>query len=361
MSESSTKLIKWLVLGVAALVLGVGAVIIGVPLVAASAHASEQQQTTMPGTQLRPDAPVPPQYLAYVLKAGSICEDIGPAQIAAQIDLESGWNPNAYADSGEVPAMGIAQFTAATWQSWGGDYDGDGTNSPYDPGDAILAQGHLMCDLVKWVRQNLASGRLHGDVLDIAWAAYFDGRGGILAAGGVPASGLAHDYPQQVRARLAKYAADDGDGLPADGSGGIPDGYRLPADARLAKVVSFALMQLGKPYVFGTAGPNAYDCSGLTMAAWAQVGVHMPHFTGDQVHTGTAVGSLAAMQPGDLIFIPGSDGTMSAPGHVGLYIGRGGDGAQYLVQAPHTGDVVKVTSVRSWSNQIAAIRRPGNS
>lgn len=357
---------KPLLIGGAALAIVV-ALCCGVPLMAAGAAAIAGQQSSDTeaaggtGTQLRPDAPVPPQYLAYVLQAGSVCTDIGPAQIAAQIDLESSWNPNAYADSGSVPAMGIAQFTAATWQSWGNDYDGDGTNSPYDPGDAIIAQGHLMCDLVQWARDNLANGRLHGDLLDLAWAAYFDGRGGILAAGGMPASGLAQDYPQQVRDRLAKYAADDGDGLPDDAAAGLPAGYHLPADPRLAKVVSFAIAQYGKPYVFGAAGPNSYDCSGLTMAAWDQVGVHMPHFTGQQVHAGTAVASLAAMQPGDLIFIPGSDGTMSNPGHVGLYIGRGGDGAQYVVQAPHTGDHVKFTPVRSWSNQIAAIRRPGNS
>jgi cell wall-associated NlpC family hydrolase len=347
-----------LIVAAAALVM-VGACCLGLPMLAGGAAAG-QQATTATGTQLRRDAPVPPEYLAYVLAAGALCPEIGPAEIAAQIDLESSWNPNAYADSGEVPAMGIAQFTAATWSTWGHDYDGDGTNSPYDPGDAIPAQGHLMCDLVDWAKQNLTAKppKLHGDVLDLAWAAYFDGRAGILAAGGVPASGLAHDYPQQVRDRLPKYAADGGDGLPGDGSGGIPAGYVLPSNAQQAAAVSFALAQLGKPYVFGAAGPNSYDCSGLVMAAWAHAGIHIPRVTTDQVHTGMAVASLADMQPGDLIFIPGSDGTMAAPGHVGMYIGRGGDGNQYLVQAPHTGDVVKVSPVRSWSQEIAGIRRP---
>jgi cell wall-associated NlpC family hydrolase len=201
--------------------------------------------------------------------------------------------------------------------------------------------------------------KLQGDLLDLAWVAYFDGRGGILDAGGVPASGPAHDYPQQVRDRLAKYALDTGgDGLPGDGTGGIPAGYQPPTDAQQVAAVSFALDQLGKPYVFGAEGPNSYDCSGLVMAAWAHAGVHIARVTGDQVHTGVAVSSLDAMQPGDLIFIPGSDGTPSNPGHVGMYIGRGGDGRQYLVQAPHTGDVVKVSPVSGWSKQVAAIRRP---
>jgi len=183
--------------------------------------ATAQQQAA--GHKLRPDAPVPPQYLALVLKAGSICAQIGPAEIAAQIDLESSWNPNAYADSGQVPAKGIAQFTDATWKTWGGDYDNDGTNSPYDPGDAIIAQGRLMCDLVAWATDQIAAGRLAGDVLDLAWAAYFCGRGCILAAGGVPQAGLAHDYPQQVRARLPKYAAADASAGPVG-----PGGWTLP-------------------------------------------------------------------------------------------------------------------------------------
>lgn len=328
---------------------------LGLPLLAGGLAGA--QQAVAQGTRLRPDAPIPAQFLADVLAAGSICPEIGPVEIAAQIDLESAWNPNAYADSGEVPAMGIAQFTAATWSSWGHDYDGDGTNSPYDPGDAILAQGHLMCDLVSWAQQNLANGRLHGDVLDLAWAAYFAGRGGILAAGGVPASGLAHDYPRQIRDRIPKYAADGGAGLPG-GGGGVPAGYTPPSNAQQAAAVGFALDQLGKPYVWGAEGPNSYDCSGLVMAAWARAGVRIPRVTRDQVHTGMAVASLAAMQPGDLIFIPGADGTMARPGHVGMYIGRGGDGRQYLIHAPQTGDVVRTGRVSGWSQQIAAIRRP---
>ena len=337
----------------------VAACCLGVPILVGAGSGAAVAQQAAQGTKLRPDAPIPPQYLAYVLTAGSLCPQIGPAEIAAQVDLESSWNPDAYADSGAVPAMGIAQFTAATWQSWGRDYDGDGTDSPYDPGDAIIAQGHLMCDLVEWAAQNVTSGRLHGDVMDLAWAAYFAGRGGVLAAGGVPASGLTHDYPQQVRRRLLTYAADTGgDGFPDGGGAGIPAGYILPSDSQQAAAVSFALAQLGKPYVFGAEGPASYDCSGLMMAAWAHAGVSIPRVTGDQVRLGVAVGSLEAMHPGDLIFIPGSHGSMSRPGHVGMYIGRGGDGRQYLVQAPHTGDVVKVTPVANWSQQIAAIRRP---
>ena len=153
-------------------------------------------------------------------------------------------------------------------------------------------------------------------------------------------------------------SGDGGDGLPADGAAGIPAGFALPTNSQQATAVSFALAQLGKPYVFGAEGPNSYDCSGLMQAAWAKAGVTIPRVTTDQVHAGIAVPNTAAMQPGDLIFIPGSDGTAQQPGHVGMYIGVGEYARQWLIQAPHTGDTVKITSVNSWSSQIVAIRRP---
>ncbi|SCF29404.1 NlpC/P60 family protein [Micromonospora purpureochromogenes] len=152
--------------------------------------------------------------------------------------------------------------------------------------------------------------------------------------------------------------SDGGDGLPPLDDEGLPEGFVLPTDPQLRAVLSFALAQRGKPYVWGAEGPDSYDCSGLMMAAWAEGGVQIPRVTADQVHTGVAVPSLAAMRPGDLIFIPGSDGTMSRPRHVGMYIGTDRSGRQYLVQAPKTGDIVKVVAVSNWSRQVAAIRRP---
>nr|WP_030502707.1 C40 family peptidase [Micromonospora purpureochromogenes] len=152
--------------------------------------------------------------------------------------------------------------------------------------------------------------------------------------------------------------SDGGDGMPPVDDEGLPEGFMLPADPQLRAVVAFALAQRGKPYVWGAEGPDSYDCSGLMMAAWAKGGVRIPRVTADQVHAGVGVPSLAAMQPGDLIFIPGSDGTMSRPGHVGMYIGTDRGGGQYLIQAPKTGDVVKVVAVRGWARQVSGIRRP---
>ena len=106
---------------------------------------------------------------------------------------------------------------------------------------------------------------------------------------------------------------------------GLPTNYVIPASATTVEtvVITYALAQLGKPYLWGGTGPGAYDCSGLTMMAWARAGVSLRHYTGDQIHEGTNVPSFADINPGDLILVPGSDGTTSNPGHVGLYLGDG--------------------------------------
>jgi cell wall-associated NlpC family hydrolase len=106
---------------------------------------------------------------------------------------------------------------------------------------------------------------------------------------------------------------------------GLPTGYAIPANATAAETVAitYALAQLGKPYLWGGVGPNAFDCSGLTMMAWTQVGVTLLHYTGDQINEGTPVSSYADISPGDLVLVPGSDGTVANPGHVGLYLGEG--------------------------------------
>jgi cell wall-associated NlpC family hydrolase len=108
------------------------------------------------------------------------------------------------------------------------------------------------------------------------------------------------------------------------GSHGLPADYTIPATATLAEsqVVAFAISQLDKPYVFGAAGPESFDCSGLTMAAWAAVGMALPHSTVAQASAGTPT-AVGVLVPGDLVLVPGDDGSLAAPGHVGLYIGKG--------------------------------------
>ena len=107
--------------------------------------------------------------------------------------------------------------------------------------------------------------------------------------------------------------------------GGLPKNYVIPANATTVETValSYALAQLGKPYLWGASGPSAFDCSGLTMMAWAQAGVRLLHYTGDQMNEGVAVNSYVDISPGDLVLVPGSDGTIADPGHVGIYLGDG--------------------------------------
>lgn len=106
---------------------------------------------------------------------------------------------------------------------------------------------------------------------------------------------------------------------------GLPVGYSIPAGTgpAHAQVVAFALAQLGKPYVWAAAGPASFDCSGLTMASWATVRVHLLHYTVDQQEEGIAV-SAEQLMPGDLVLVPGSDAPgPGEAGHVGIYLGDG--------------------------------------
>jgi peptidoglycan DL-endopeptidase CwlO len=114
---------------------------------------------------------------------------------------------------------------------------------------------------------------------------------------------------------------------------------------RVGKILSYACAQLGDPYVWGSAGPSTFDCSGLTMRAWATAGVSLPHNAEAQSHYGTPVApTLAVLQPGDLIFYH------SPISHVGIYIGRG-----LMIHAPHSGTVVKIARVQ-WASVVAAAR-----
>ena len=111
-----------------------------------------------------------------------------------------------------------------------------------------------------------------------------------------------------------------------------------------ASAVRWAQSKLGSPYVWAADGPNSFDCSGLTMWAYRQVGVSLPHFAAAQINRGRRV-SRGNLQPGDLVFFG------SPIHHVGMYVG-GGD----FIHAPHTGDVVKISSLGSRGDYVGACR-----
>jgi cell wall-associated NlpC family hydrolase len=129
----------------------------------------------------------------------------------------------------------------------------------------------------------------------------------------------------------------------------VPGSTEAPADvvaptAASQVAVDTALAQLGDPYVWGAAGPDAFDCSGLTMYAYAAAGVSLPHSSNMQSTLGTAV-SYYDLQPGDLVFF------YSPVSHVAMYIGNG-----QIVTAPSSGDVVKITQL-AYMPEYAGARR----
>jgi peptidoglycan DL-endopeptidase CwlO len=129
-------------------------------------------------------------------------------------------------------------------------------------------------------------------------------------------------------------------------SGGSPSPAPAPPPATHSGVVSIALQYLGVPYVWGGASPSGFDCSGFTMYVYAKVGVSLPHNAAMQYGMGTPV-ARSQLAPGDLVFFNGLS-------HVGMYIGGG-----RFVHAPHTGDVVKISSLsESWySSTYVGARR----
>lgn len=120
--------------------------------------------------------------------------------------------------------------------------------------------------------------------------------------------------------------------------------------AKVTTVVAFARAQLGKPYKFNTAGPDSYDCSGLTLAAYATIGIDLPHYSGAQMAFGTVVDwTTEAIRPGDLVFLETAVGS-GIIGHVGI-----ATGPNTWIQAPRTGDVIREGSFTT--TRVVGVRR----
>lgn len=115
-----------------------------------------------------------------------------------------------------------------------------------------------------------------------------------------------------------------------------------PAPASgVSSAIAFARHQIGDPYVWGATGPNAWDCSGLTMGAWRAGGISLPHYAAAQYAASTRI-SPSALRPGDLVFW-GSSSSPSSIYHVALYVGNG-----MIIQAPRTGENVEEVSMYYW-------------
>ena len=247
--------------------------------------------------------------------------DFGTSRLA-------GCNPRGTENSSG--AQGPGQFLAGTWRGglapgqliplgpptasdadgFATDGDGDGVADPWDPADAVASTARMLA----------ADG----------------GSSHITAA--VWAYNHSTAYVDEVMALAARYGR-------AVASPGVAPGHTA---GPVATVMAFARAQLGLPYRWGGAGPGGWDCSGLVTAAYATIGLVLPHNAQAQYEATSASSvALSRLQPGDLVFFGADPASIH---HVGIYVG-GGD----MVDAPHAGATVRVESI-AWPDLIVASR-----
>ena len=114
-----------------------------------------------------------------------------------------------------------------------------------------------------------------------------------------------------------------------------------PPAGGASTAVAFAYAQLGEPYVWGAAGPDSWDCSGLTMGSWAAAGVYLPHYSVAQYQAIQHI-TFSQLRPGDLVYW-GSSSDSNSIYHTAIYIGNG-----KIIQAPHTGAYVEISGIYDW-------------
>ncbi len=185
----------------------------------------------------------------------------------------------------------------------------DGTASVYQPADAIDGAAKYL--LAHGVQGN-ASGAIFAYNHLTSYVQAVLHWAEVYAQGGFTVT------PGTTGALTAAECLASGGGA---GSGGGPGTGLIPNQA-VSTVIAFARAQLGKPYLWGGTGPDAFDCSGLVMMAYRAAGIDIPRTSQAQWAWGPRI-QPGHEEPGDLVFFPGSDGTATSPGHVGLVIGHG--------------------------------------
>ncbi len=260
---------------------------------------------------------------------------VPPALVKAVAKAESGFNPHAGSPAG---AQGLMQLMPGTAR-------GLGVTDPFDPLQSLRGGA-------KYLRAQL--DRFGGDYAK-ALAAYNAGPGAVQKYGGIPPYAETQAYVPKVMAYFQEFGGATG----GTGGTGSALGVETTSPGRLlsiagggsvgSTVVAKGLQHLGTPYVWGGSKPGGFDCSGLCQYLYGQEGVQIPRVSQDQFRAGRSVPS-SQMQPGDLVFFQ-KNGDVH---HVGIYMGGG-----KFLHAPHTGDVVKISSLSEpyYRAQFAGARR----
>ncbi len=300
-------MVKLLAAGVAALV----ALPLSLLLLAAASPTASQASTSLAsGPAPQALASIPPAYLALYMAAAPTCPGLPWGVLAGigKVESDHGQSdaPGVRSGANFAGAEGPMQFEPATFAEYA--VDADHTSEPdiYDPADAIYTAAAMLC----------ANGAASGTPAGIKQAIF------------------AYNHSQAYVTDVLTWAAR----------------YTTPAAFPAAAIaVAFAMRQVGKPYEWGATGPDAYDCSGLVYAAYAAAGIHIARTTFGWRQDGPQV-PLPDIQPGDLLFSAGSDGTPANPGHVVMYLGGG-----QIIQAPQTGEDVQ-TGPLDLSGVVVATR-----
>ncbi|MBB4924192.1 cell wall-associated NlpC family hydrolase [Kitasatospora kifunensis] len=284
--------------------------VVGVGTYAASGSA---QAGSAPG--LAPGT-VPAAYQGLIQQAGSSsCPLMSPPLLAAQLYQESGFDPTARSGPG---AQGIGQIMPSTWAA----YQLPGKTNPWDPNDAIPMAAHIDCEFA-----NQVTG-VPGNPVANMLAAYNAGQDAVLKYQGVPPYPETQAYVRSILALLPSFTAVT---TPVAVSG------------QASGAIYFAQTKLGTPYLWGGEGlpsqNGQFDCSGLTQAAYASVGITLPRVANDQWYSGPHP-SRDQLRPGDLVFFANDLTDPRSIHHVGIYVGGG-----YMINAPHTGAVIRYDSI----------------
>jgi cell wall-associated NlpC family hydrolase len=294
----------------------VGAVVL-LPVLVISA-ATGGIQVSVPSKEARTS--IPPAYLALYEQAG-LASGLPWQLLAAigKVECDHGQSPDpACTQHGVVNAAGAGgpmQFLASTWALYGLDADGDGSADRWDPVDAVFSAANYL--------------RAAGAPADIPAALY--------------AYNHSQAYVDEVLAWADLYQQQGAQASVLDTSTG-----RSAAGSSLAQAaVAFALAQLGTPYRWGGEGGGGFDCSGLVQAAYATAGIALPRVAQAQYDAGPLLPAGAQLEPGDLVFFGAGPADVT---HVGIVVGAG-----EMVDAPHTGAVVRIEPY-AWPDYLGATR-----